>query len=101
MGFHAISPNKQYLITITQYQPKFDDFKHKKDKKNYIRRENEQYSYSTKPQFKYSHFDECHKTYYDGTENMKENKKNNMNLMMDTERGCNIYLWSLDKNDYI
>ncbi len=46
--YSSISPNKQYLITITQYQPTFDDFKHNKNLKNYIRRENDRYSYPTK-----------------------------------------------------
>merc|ERR1712129_308761 len=72
-----------------------DEFEHEKERKNYVRRDSDRsYKYPTNAQFKFTHFDECHKKYFDAQYDDDTGQTNE--IMMDTERGCNIYLWRLE-----
>eukprot|EP01083_Nonionella_stella_P100913 285290_1 len=59
--YHALSPDREYLMTMSEYSHSFDDFKHDRDAQC-------------------RHFGELN---------------GDNQVQMETERGCNIYLWKL------
>ena len=105
----ALSPNKRYLVTMTQSQPTLDDLKHEAGDRHHVGPKREEQksadtvSSSATPQF--AEWDEESDHSYFEEESVGKRSpsesggggRNEEMLQMETGRGCNVYVWRLKR----